>query len=336
MSGMILEDLSKRYVLKAGFFKQLSGKAGVVSAVDHVSFQMKEGEIVGLVGESGCGKTTLGKMLLKIEDITSGKAYIDGVDLSSVKSRKELLEFRKKVQMIFQDPYDSLDPKFTIREIVAEPLRSLRLCQSSAEIDKRVEETLRLVELTPVKLYTERYPHQLSGGQRQRVAIARALVSNPEFIIADEPVSMLDVSLRAGVLNLLQRLNRERGIGVLLITHDLATARFLCDRIVVMYLGKFVEITDPTSLVDEAVHPYTKLLISSAPDLFADISDRIQVEGEAASAVAPPRGCRFYPRCPYTRKVCTQTVPELVECAPGHFAACHQLSPNFTKSERTR
>ena len=175
MNGMVLEDLSKKYVLKAGFFKQLSGKAGVVSAVDHVSFQMKEGEIVGLVGESGCGKTTLGKMLLKIEDITSGKAYIDGVDLASVRGRKEILEFRKKVQMIFQDPYDSLDPKFTIREIVAEPLRSLKLCRSAEEINKRVEETLQLVELTPVKLYTERYPHQLSGGQRQRVAIARAL-----------------------------------------------------------------------------------------------------------------------------------------------------------------
>ena len=293
MNGMVLEDLSKKYVLKAGFFKQLSGKAGVVSAVDHVSFQMKEGEIVGLVGESGCGKTTLGKMLLKIEDITSGKAYIDGVDLASVRGRKEILEFRKKVQMIFQDPYDSLDPKFTIREIVAEPLRSLKLCRSAEEINKRVEETLQLVELTPVKLYTERYPHQLSGGQRQRVSIARALVSNPEFIIADEPVSMLDVSLRAGVLNLLQKLNRERGIGVLLITHDLATARFLCNRIVVMYLGKFVEITDPTSLVDEAVHPYTKLLISSAPDLFADTSNRIKVEGVAASAGAPPVGCRF-------------------------------------------
>ena len=312
MNGMVLEDLSKKYVLKAGFFKQLSGKAGVVSAVDHVSFQMKEGEIVGLVGESGCGKTTLGKMLLKIEDITSGKAYIDGVDLASVRGRKEILE------------------------IVAEPLRSLKLCRSAEEINKRVEETLQLVELTPVKLYTERYPHQLSGGQRQRVAIARALVSNPEFIIADEPVSMLDVSLRAGVLNLLQKLNRERGIGVLLITHDLATARFLCNRIVVMYLGKFVEITDPTSLVDEAVHPYTKLLISSAPDLFADTSNRIKVEGEAASAVAPPEGCRFYPRCPYTREICTKTTPDLVECAPGHFAACHQLSPDFAKSARAR
>ena len=329
MSNMKLDNLSKNYVLKAGFFKQLSGKAGVVSAVDHVSFQMEEGEIVGLVGESGCGKTTLGKMLLKIEDITSGKAYIDGLDISLVKGRKNILEFRKKVQMIFQDPYDSLDPKLTIREIVAEPLRSLGICRAGAEIKRRVEETLKLVELTPVELYMERYPHQLSGGQRQRVAIARALVANPEFIIADEPVSMLDVSLRAGVLNLLQKLNKERGIGVLLITHDLATARFLCNRIVVMYLGRFVEITDPTSLVDEAVHPYTQLLISSAPDLFADTSNRIKVEGEAASAVAPPEGCRFYPRCPYTRAVCTQEAPVLTEYEPGHFVACHRVSKDF-------
>ena len=266
MNGMVLEDLSKKYVLKAGFFKQLSGKAGVVSAVDHVSFQMKEGEIVGLVGESGCGKTTLGKMLLKIEDITSGKAYIDGVDLASVRGRKEILEFRKKVQMIFQDPYDSLDPKFTIREIVAEPLRSLKLCRSAEEINKRVEETLQLVELTPVKLYTERYPHQLSGGQRQRVAIARALVSNPEFIIADEPVSMLDVSLRAGVLNLLQKLNRERGIGVLLITHDLATARHFSDEIMVMLRGRVIEHGPADEVILSPREEFTRRLLAAAPE----------------------------------------------------------------------
>ena len=336
MSEMVLDNLSKKYVLKAGFFKQVSGKAGVVSAVDQVSFQMEEGEIVGLVGESGCGKTTLGKMLLKIEDITSGKAYIDGVDIASVKGRRNILDYRKKVQMIFQDPYDSLDPKFSIREIVAEPLKSLHLCKSAVEINKRVDETLQLVELTPVSLYADRYPHQLSGGQRQRVAIARALVSDPEFIIADEPVSMLDVSLRAGVLNLLQKLNRERGIGVLLITHDLATARFLCNRIVVMYLGRFVEITDPTSLVEEAVHPYTQLLISSAPDLFADTSNRIKVEGEAASAVAPPTGCRFYPRCPYAQELCTREAPQLIEYAPRHYVACHKTSPDFMQASKAQ
>lgn len=329
MSTMRLEDLSKQYTLKAGFFKQLSGKANHVSAVDKVSFEMEEGEIVGLVGESGCGKTTLGKMLLKIEDITDGKAYIDGIDISTVKGRKNILEFRKKVQMIFQDPYDSLDPKLTIHEIVAEPLRSLGICKRGPELTRRIQETLQLVELTPVDLYMDRYPHQLSGGQRQRVAIARALVMDPRFIIADEPVSMLDVSLRAGVLNLLQKLNRERGIGVLLITHDLATARFLCDRIVVMYLGRFVEITDPTSLVEDAVHPYTQLLISSAPDLFADTSQRIKVEGEAASATAPPTGCRFSPRCPYAKDICKQKAPDLIQYSPGHYVACHKTSESF-------
>ena len=332
MSSMTLENLSKEYVLKAGFFTQLSGRASKVSAVDQVSFNMKEGEIVGLVGESGCGKTTLGKMLLRIEDITSGKAYIDGTDISSVKGRRNMLAFRRKVQMIFQDPYDSLDPKMSIRDIVAEPLRSLGLKLSRSEIDRRVDETLSLVELTPVSLYADRYPHQLSGGQRQRVAIARALVSDPEFVIADEPVSMLDVSLRAGILNLLQKLNRERGIGVLLITHDLATARFLCDRIVVMYLGRFVEITDPTRLVEDAIHPYTQLLISSAPDLFADTSNRIEIQGEAASAVAPPTGCRFSPRCPYAREVCLQVTPEMKEPVPEHFVACHRLSPAYQES----
>lgn len=329
MSNMTLGSLSKNYVLKAGFFTQLSGKASIVSAVDQVSFEMEEGEIVGLVGESGCGKTTLGKMLLKIEDITSGTACIDGIDISSVRGRKQTVEFRKKVQMIFQDPYDSLDPKLTIHEIVAEPVKALKLCKSGAELNDRVSKALRLVELTPVELYQDRYPHQLSGGQRQRVAIARALVVEPEFIIADEPVSMLDVSLRAGILNLLQRMNREKGIGVLLITHDLATARFLCNRIVVMYLGKFVEITDPTSLVDDALHPYTQLLISSAPDLFADIGDRIKVEGEAASAIAPPRGCRFFPRCPYAKDICREQAPELIEHEPRHFIACHKVSQDF-------
>lgn len=328
MSSMVLDHLSKEYVLKAGFFTQLSGKAGVVSAVDNVSFEMKEGEIVGLVGESGCGKTTLGKMLLKIEDITSGRAYINGMDISTVKRRRDIVEFRKRVQMIFQDPYDSLDPKLTVQEIVSEPLRSLHLC-SRAEMKQKVEETLQLVELTPVELYKDRYPHQLSGGQRQRVAIARALVVDPDFIIADEPVSMLDVSLRAGILNLLQKMNQERKIGVLLITHDLATARFLCNRIVVMYLGRFMEITDPASLVEEAVHPYTQLLISSAPDLFADTSNRMKVEGEAANAVAPSKGCRFSPRCPYAKDICRQAAPELVEIKPNHFVACHRISKDY-------
>lgn len=326
MSSVTLENLTKEYVLKAGFLKQLTGKSGVVSAVDQVNFQMQAGEIVGLVGESGCGKTTLGKMLVKIEDITAGRIEIDGVDVTSIKKRSDVVSFRKKVQMIFQDPYDSLNPKMTLREIIAEPLKFLGLAHGSAEIEQRVVEMLQLVELTPTELYIDRYPHQLSGGQRQRVAIARALVVEPEFIVADEPVSMLDVSLRAGVLNLLNKMNQERGIGVLLITHDLATARFLCDRIVVMYLGKFVEITDPQTLVDKPAHPYTQLLISSAPDLFADTSNRIKVEGEAASAVAPPKGCRFRPRCPYAMEVCAEQEPPLIEYEPHHFSACHKTN----------
>ena len=238
----------------------------------------------------------------------------------------QLKEMRKEAQIIFQDPSACLNPRRTIKQILMEPFEIHNL-KGKIDVDAKIMELLQLVGLDSYHL--SRYPHELSGGQLQRISIIRSMFFKPDLIIADEPVSMLDVSLRAGVLNLLQKMNREKGIGVLLITHDLATARFLRNRIVVMYLGKFVEITDPTSLVDDAVHPYTQLLISSAPDLFADTSNRIKVEGEAASAVAPPKGCRFSPRCPYAKEICRELEPELVEYEPRHFVACHKAAKDF-------
>lgn len=320
-----IQNLYKNYELKSSFINQLAGRTKVVSALHDVNLDIGSNEVVGLVGESGCGKTTLGKILLKIEDITEGRILVGNQDISKLKT-KEVKEYRKNVQMIFQDPYDSLDPKMTVYEIIAEPIESLRLNDSSVVLRERVIEILKLVGLDPPEEYLERYPHRLSGGQRQRVAIARALIVNPKFIVADEPVSMLDVSIRAGVLNLLQKLNSEHGISILLITHDLATARFLCERIVVMYLGKIVEIVPANKIMRNAYHPYTKLLISSAPDLFHTSSDRVDVKGEAANATAPPKGCRFWPRCNYAEDRCKVENQELEKVGDDCYVACWKYS----------
>jgi len=320
-----IQNLYKNYELKSSFINQLAGRTKVVSALHDVNLDIGSNEVVGLVGESGCGKTTLGKILLKIEDITEGRILVGNQDISKLK-KTEVKEYRKNVQMIFQDPYDSLDPKMTVYEIIAEPIESLKLNDSSLDLRERVIEILKLVGLDPPEEYLERYPHRLSGGQRQRVAIARALIVNPKFIVADEPVSMLDVSIRAGVLNLLQKLNSEHGISILLITHDLATARFLCERIVVMYLGKIVEIVPANKIMGNAYHPYTKLLISSAPDLFHNSSNRVDVKGEAANATAPPKGCRFWPRCNYAEDRCKVENQELEKVGDDCYVACWKYS----------
>lgn len=321
MSTIKIKHVSKNFILNASFIKTLLGKADVVNAVNNVSLTIDKGEIVGLVGESGCGKTTLGKMLVMIEEMTKGEIYYGDQSMSHLK-RKEMLELRKDIQMIFQDPFDSLDPKMTVYDIIAEPLRSLKLVDKKEEITKGIITILDQVGLSPSEQYIDQYPHRLSGGQRQRVAIARALIVEPTFIVADEPISMLDVSIRAGILNLLQRINREKDVSILLITHDLATARFLCHRIAVMYLGEIVELISAQNLMNHAAHPYTQLLLSSAPDLFAETSDRIEIKGEAANATAPPKGCRFASRCMFAETRCREEEQVLTKHEEGHYVAC--------------
>lgn len=307
--------------MKTSLLRQLLGKNETVSAVNDVSFNIKHDEIIGLVGESGCGKSTLAKILIKIEDITNGEISINGNDISSL-NKSEMKNFRKNVQMIFQDPYDSLNPKMTIYDILAEPLLNFKLATDKNDIEEKILETLQLVNLSPPEQYLTRHPHRLSGGQRQRVAIARALIVDPEFIIADEPVSMLDVSIRAGVLNLLRKINQERGVGILFITHDLATARFICDRITVMYLGEIKEILNASALIDDNLHPYTKLLLSSMPDLFRPKKERLKLKGEASNATVVPKGCRFAPRCPFAEQKCSEEEQLLKPYGDEHFVAC--------------
>lgn len=321
ISEVVFESVKKDFTLKNSLLKQLMGKENVVSAVNKVSFDIKQGEILGLVGESGCGKTTLGKILMKIEDITEGDILINKESISTL-AKKDRKKFRKNVQMIFQDPFDSLNPKMTIYDIVAEPLRSLKLLKNEKEIKEKVVDTLQQVNLSPAEQYLSRHPHRLSGGQRQRVAIARALIVDPDFIVADEPVSMLDVSIRAGILNLLKKINQEKGVSILFITHDLATARFLCNRIAVMYLGEIKEILPASKLINDNLHPYTKLLLSSVPDLFEPNKNRTQLKGEAASAIIPPKGCRFAPRCPFAEKRCTEEEQILGPYEENHMVAC--------------
>ncbi|MHA6692194.1 ABC transporter ATP-binding protein [Devosia sp. A449] len=326
MSRLEIDHLVKRYALKVGLAQQIAGRQPSVHAVSDVSFDIAPGEVVGLVGESGCGKTTLGKVLVRLEEPSGGQVRLDGQDVTRL-SGASLRGFRKSIQMVFQDPYDTLNPRRPIIDAVEQPLRYLGLEKSATARRALAMAALEQVELGASGDYADRYPHQLSGGQRQRVAIARALVVQPKVIIADEPVSMLDVSVRASILKLLGRLNRDRGISMLLITHDLATAKFLCDRVLVMYLGKIVEELPVAALPGEARHPYSKLLIASVPDLHrARNADAPRLEGEVPSAVAPPSGCRFRTRCPVAIPRCAAEEPLLRELGPkSHRAACHLI-----------
>jgi len=320
-------NLKKWFKVRTSFFSSIFFKKQLfLRAVDGISFEIWKGQVFGLVGESGCGKTTTGKLLIRLIDPTDGKIYFAGKDITNL-SQKELKPLRRKMQIIFQDPYASLDPRKTISDIVSEPLRIHDL-GNRREIEEKVKMTLEDVKLTPVEDFLDRFPHELSGGQRQRVALARALILDPEFIVADEPVSMLDVSIRGEVLKLMLESIRKRGLSLLYITHDLALARCICNRIAVMYLGKIVEEASTHEIVHHPLHPYTKALISAVPvpDPTSQRSELV-IRGQIPSPISPPSGCRFHPRCPEViGEICRTKEPPLVKLGNNHIVACHKYT----------
>lgn len=298
----------------------------VVKAVDGVTINIYRGETLGLVGESGCGKSTLGRAILRLTEPTAGRVMFRDRDLAHL-SKRQMREHRRHLQIIFQDPYASLNPRMTVGQIIREPLDTFRLA-TGREGDRRVQELMETVGLS--KRFIKRYPHEFSGGQRQRIGIARALAVDPDFIVADEPISALDVSIQAQILNLLQKLQREKKLTYLFISHDLRAIRHASDRVAVMYLGKLVEIADARTIYDDPLMPYTKALISAVPvpDPTVEAArQRMVLEGDVPSSINPPRGCRFHTRCPYAIEACKEVVPPLVEIKPNHFAACIRISP---------
>jgi oligopeptide transport system ATP-binding protein len=298
----------------------------VVKAVDGVTIDIYPGETLGLVGESGCGKSTLGRALLRLTEPTGGQVLFRGNDLAHL-SQREMREQRRHLQMIFQDPYASLNPRMTVGQIISEPIETFRLARGKDK-DLMVQELMETVGLN--KRFIKRYPHEFSGGQRQRIGIARALAVNPDFIVADEPISALDVSIQAQIMNLMERLQRQKHLTYLFISHDLRAIRHVSDRVAVMYLGKLVEVANAKTIYDDPLMPYTRALISAVPVPDPKVEatrQRIVLEGDVPSPINPPQGCRFHTRCPYAIQACKEVVPPLAEIKPNHFAACIRISP---------
>ena len=318
---VVVEDLKKHFPVTRGLI--LQRKVGTVKAVDGISFHIDRGETLGLVGESGCGKTTAGRTLLALYPATSGKVTIDGKNVCEAKGT-ELLSIRRKAQMIFQDPYASLNPRWTVNAIVGEPLRVHHLITNEQERSERVKELINLVGLS--SRLVNRFPHEFSGGQRQRIGVARALASEPAFIVCDEPISALDVSIQAQVVNLLEDLQDKFALTYLFIAHDLSMVRHICDRVAVMYLGIIVELAEKNELYENPLHPYTQALLSAVPipDPKRDRQRRRTIlQGDVPSPINPPAGCRFHPRCPLAQDLCKQETPIWREAAPEHWVACH-------------
>ena len=313
-----VKNLKVHFPVKPGMF---SRAREFVKAVDDVSFVIEPGETLGLVGESGCGKTTLGRAIVRLVEPTAGSVLLNGEDITRM-GGSELRTRRRKFQMIFQDPYGSLNPRMTVEQIVGEALDIHQLTDSKSARQKRITELLNAVGLDTV--YAQRYPHEFSGGQRQRISIARALAVEPELIICDEPVSALDVSVQAQIINLLQDLQQQRGIAYLFIAHDLAVVEHISRRVMVMYLGKIVETAEAKSIIREPLHPYTQALISAIPEVDPESKrKRIILPGDVPSPIHPPPGCPFHPRCPMVEARCKAEVPALREISSGHWVVCH-------------
>ena len=318
-----VENLKKHYPVTRGIVRQKT--IGTVRAVDGITFDIARGETLGMVGESGCGKTTAGRTLLGLYPATAGAVFIDGRDVRKA-SGDEMLAIRRNAQMIFQDPYASLNPRWTVSSIVGEPLRVHKLRKTDQERAERVVELLELVGLSARHL--NRFPHEFSGGQRQRIGVARALATEPVFIVCDEPISALDVSIQAQVVNLLEDLQDKLGLTYLFIAHDLSMVRHICDRVAVMYLGIIVELADRDQLYENPLHPYTQSLLSAVPipdPKLERARQRIILTGDVPSPLNPPSGCRFHPRCPIAKDHCSKLVPEWREIQPGHWVACHEV-----------
>jgi oligopeptide transport system ATP-binding protein len=317
-----VHDMKIYFPVTAGFL--ISRKIADNKAVDGITFNVKRGETLGLVGESGCGKSTTGRALLQLYKPTSGSVVFDGVDMTRARG-EQLRLLRRRMQMIFQDPYASLNPRMSVRDIIDEPMLIHKLGNKS-ERHERVSELMRIVGLNPY--YATRFPHEFSGGQRQRIGIARSLAVSPDFIVCDEPVSALDVSIQAQIINLLEELQEQFGLTYLFIAHDLAVVRHISDRVAVMYLGKMMEMADRNEIYDNPLHPYTKALLSAVPipdPALERKRERIILTGDVPSSLRPPRGCVFHTRCPIAIDDCRQIIPEWREAEPGHWVACHRV-----------
>jgi len=320
-----VQDLARYFDVSKPLLNRLleGGKRQILRAVDGVSFDIPRGRTFALVGESGCGKSTVARCVVGLYPLSRGKMIFEGVDIASMRTREAMRPFRRRLQMIFQDPYASLNPRWRVRDIIAEPIRAHAILSGREAIDARVDELLTQVKLNPRD--GEKYPHEFSGGQRQRISIARALASNPEFLVCDEPTSALDVSVQAQILNLMKDLQRELGLTYLFISHNLAVVFHISDRVGVMYLGRLVELADARALFENPQHPYTRMLLDAIPDLDMTGRARTPVAGEVPNPLDPPKGCAFNPRCPFANDRCRTERPELRPVANGGVAACHAV-----------